>query len=87
MATKFLLVLYFRQVGDLPDIFQNENGRMTFSEMATSFIFNKIFFVKFNVGFFLLFIYKCISFINLEQISYFYAGWWMVPNFLVLQIS
>ena len=38
MRTKFLWVLYFRQVGDLPDIFQNHDSRMIFSKLNLNLV-------------------------------------------------
>ena len=38
MRTKFLWVLYFRQVGDLPDIFQNHTSRIIFSKLTLNLV-------------------------------------------------
>ena len=38
MRTKFLWVLFFRQVGDLPDVFQNHPSNMIFSKLTLNFV-------------------------------------------------
>ena len=79
-TTNLLWVLYYQQIGELPNFIQNYTGDMVFPKMASNFtVLEGIFETLFNIWlFFGPSNFTGISFLKLKALSIF-----LVNNFLV----